>query len=60
MAVARGAATPGHPELWLIAEQRLYLFYSAEARAAFARNPENAVEAAERNWLEMQPTLVRN
>jgi len=27
MAVARGAATPGHPELWLIAEQRLYLFY---------------------------------
>ena len=37
MAVARGAATPGHPELWLIAEQRLYLFYSAEARAAFAR-----------------------
>ncbi len=30
MAVARGAATPGHPELWLIAEQRLYLFYSAE------------------------------
>ena len=42
MAVARGAATPGHPELWLIAEQRLYLFYSAEARAAFARNPEKA------------------
>ena len=60
MAVARGAATPGHPELWLIAEQRLYLFYSAEARAAFACNPENAVEAAERNWPEMQPTLVRN
>ena len=60
MAVARGAATPGHPELWLIAEQRLYLFYSAEARAAFARNPENAVEAAERNWPEMQRTQVRN
>ena len=30
----------GHPVLWLIAEQRLYLFYSAEARAAFARDPE--------------------
>ena len=40
MALARGAATPGHPALWLIAEQRLYLFYSAEARAAFARDPE--------------------
>ena len=33
---------------------------NAEARAAFARNPENAVEAAERNWPEMQRTLVRN
>ena len=60
MALARGAATPGHPELWLIAEQRLYLFYSAEARAAFARDPENVVEAAERHWPEMQRTLVRN
>ena len=60
MAVARGAATPGHPELWLIAEQRLYLFYSAEARAAFARDPEPRHRAAERNWPEVQRTLVRN
>ena len=60
MAVARGGATAGHPELWLIAEQRLYLFYSAEARAAFARDPANAIEAAERNWPELQRMLVRN
>ena len=60
MALARGAATSGHPALWLIAEQRLYLFYSAEARAAFARDPEAAIEAAERNWPAVQRTLVRN
>jgi hypothetical protein len=60
MALARGAATPGHPALWLIAEQRLYLFYSAEARAAFARDPEAAIEIAERNWPAVQHTLVRN
>jgi hypothetical protein len=60
MALARGAATPGHPALWLISEQRLYLFYSAEARAAFARDPESAIEAAERNWPAVQRTLVRN
>jgi hypothetical protein len=60
MAVARGAATPGHPELWLIAEQRLYLFYSAEARAAFVRAADTAIDAAERNWPELQRTLVRN
>jgi len=60
MALARGAATPGHPALWLIAEQRLYLFYSDEARAAFARDPEAAIEAAERHWPAVQRTLVRN
>jgi hypothetical protein len=60
MAVIRGTATPGHPQLWLIAHQRLYLFYSAEARAAFARDPDSAIAAAERNWPELQPMLVRN
>jgi hypothetical protein len=60
MAVARGAATPGHPELWMIAEQHLYLFYSAEARAAFARDPSSAIEAAERNWPDVQRKLVRD
>ena len=39
VAVARGASAPGHPELWLIAEERLYLFYSAAARDAFAGDP---------------------
>ncbi len=42
VAVARGAATPGHPELWLIAEQRLYLFYSAEARDGLRRRSRSA------------------
>ena len=55
VAVVRGAATPGHPELWLIADGQLYLFYSEEARAAFARNPDSAIEAAERHW----PAVVR-
>jgi YHS domain-containing protein len=58
IAVARGAATAGHPRLWLIAEQRLYLFYSAEARATFAANPESAIEAAERHWPEVLRTLA--
>ncbi|MEI8151321.1 MAG: YHS domain-containing (seleno)protein [Hyphomicrobiales bacterium] len=60
MALARGAATPGHPQLWLIAEQRLYLFYSAEARAAFTADPAAAIESAERNWPDVQRTLVHN
>ena len=57
IAVARGAATPGHPRLWLIAEKRLYLFYSAAARAAFVENPDRAIDAAERHWPEVLRTL---
>jgi hypothetical protein len=58
IAVARGVATPGHPRLWLIAEKRLYLFFSAASRAAFAENPDRAIDAAERHWPEVLRTLV--
>jgi hypothetical protein len=60
VAMARGTATPGNSSLWLIAEQRLYLFYSDEARAAFAADPDSAIDAAERNWPAVRGTLVRN
>lgn len=59
MGVARGVATPGHPELWMVAEQRLYLFHSAEARAVFAADPISAIEAAERHWPDVRGTLAR-
>jgi hypothetical protein len=60
VSLARGAPAAGHPELWLIAGQRLYLFNNAEARAAFAREPADAIEAAERNWPAVQRALVRD
>jgi hypothetical protein len=56
LAIVRGAATPGHPLLWVITENRLYLFYSEQARAAFASDPDSAIEAAERHW----PNVRRN
>ena len=59
VAIVRGAATPGHPVLWLIAENHLYLFYSTEARAAFANDPETGVEAAERYWPDVRRTIPR-
>ena len=60
VALARGVATPGNPTLWLIAQKRLYFFYSAEARTAFSRDPEKTIEEAERNWSEVRSGLVRN
>jgi hypothetical protein len=50
---------PRHPGLWLLQGRRLYLFYSTEARAAFARDLDGAINAAERNWPDVQRTLVR-
>ena len=55
VAVARGASAPGHAELWAIAGERLYLFYSAAARDAFAGDPGSAIGAAERVW----PAVLR-
>ena len=57
VAIARGASVPGHPEIWLVSGQRLYLFYNASARAAFAAEPERIIETAERNWPVVQKKL---
>ena len=58
ISVGRGASAPGHPSLWLIAGQRLYLFHSEASRAAFADDPYRAIEAAERHWPAVLRTLV--
>ncbi len=50
VAAGRQVATPGHPQLWLIADGRLYLFYSPQARAEFAAAPEKFAMKAERGW----------
>lgn len=58
VAIARGASTPGHPQIFLLADGRLYLFYNAEARAAFVADPDNLRRAAEDNWPQVQLQLA--
>jgi YHS domain-containing protein len=58
VAVARGVAAPGHPQLWLLTGQRLYLFHSKEARDTFSADPERLIQAAERKWPEVLRRLV--
>ena len=50
VAIARGVAVPGNPTLWLVARERLYLFYSADARASFNADIAGAVAAADAAW----------
>jgi hypothetical protein len=58
VAIARGVSTPGHPQVFLLSNRRLYLFYNAEARDAFVSDPDSARRAAEDNWTEVQRTLA--
>ena len=57
VAVARGVAVAGDPRLWLIAGERLYLFYTLEARDTFMADTEGLVAAADRRWPAVQLTL---
>jgi hypothetical protein len=59
VAVARGQSVPGHPLFWAVTGERLYLFYNAEARAAFLADPGRILETAERKWPEVVRTIAR-
>jgi YHS domain-containing protein len=58
VAVARGVAAPGHPQIWAIVGERLYLFYNLEARNAFAADPDSVIAMAEKRWPAVVRTLV--
>jgi hypothetical protein len=57
LGVARGVATPGHPQLWVRRDDRIYLFQKAETRAAFIADPGGAVAAAEARWPDVMKDL---
>ena len=59
VAVARGISVPGHPLFWLVSGERLYLFYSAEARTAFLADPVGIIARAMRKWPEVARTIAR-
>jgi hypothetical protein len=58
VAIVRGTTVPGHPLSYLVVHQRLYLFYDAAARTAFAKEPDRYIEEADRKWPELTKTLT--
>jgi len=58
VAIARGSSVPGHPLFWAVDGQRLYLFYSAEARTAFLAEPAAIIARAERKWPTVMQTIA--
>ena len=59
VAVARGVSVPGHPMFWAVTGERLYLFYSAEARATFLADPGRILDAADRKWPIVTRSIAR-
>ena len=55
--VARGVAVAGRPDVWLISDGRLFLFYDSHRLETFAADPERFSSAAERKWPEILRTL---
>ena len=58
VAIARGNSVPGHPLFWAVDGERLYLFYSAEARTAFLAEPAAIIERATRKWPAVMQTVT--
>ena len=56
--ISRGRAQPGYPALWVVNEQRLYLFYTGEARAAFMADPASVITVATARWSAIRSELA--
>jgi len=56
--VARGIAVPGHPDVWLIARERLYLFHTQQSRDAFVADADKYLANAQWQWFEIINDLV--
>jgi len=57
LGVAQGVAVAGKPEVWLISEERLYLFYDRARLEKFAADFDRYAAEAERKWPSVLGTL---
>ena len=56
--VARGVAVAGNPQLWVIKDQRLYLFYAPQTRDEFTGDSEHLLTTADSEWPSISRLLV--
>jgi hypothetical protein len=55
--VAHGVAVSGNPNVWLIAGQRLFLFYDRARLEKFSADTDSLLAEAERKWPAVERTL---
>jgi hypothetical protein len=56
--VSHGLSTAGYPALWIMHDERLYLFYTEVARQAFIANPAAVIAAAAARWPDVKGELA--
>ncbi|MCB0529506.1 MAG: hypothetical protein KDC61_03120 [Saprospiraceae bacterium] len=49
-AISTGFAAPGDPEVWLVRDEKLYIFASEEVKNEFIRDPESITAACNKVW----------
>jgi hypothetical protein len=57
--VVRGIALAGNPYVWIIAGERLFLFYDQARREKFAKASDRLFVLAQQRWPEVVATLSR-
>ncbi len=55
--VGRGVSTAGYPDLWVVHDERLYFFYTAEARQSFIDDQTTVIASASARWAEVKSEL---
>ena len=58
MALSRGYLSDGKPNIYVVRDNRLYLFYSTANRDAFELSETEAAARAEANWPNLSATLI--
>jgi hypothetical protein len=58
VALERGVAVAGHPLIFLVSGNRLYLFSKVENRSRFVGDLEHGIAAAERSWPDVRQQLA--
>jgi hypothetical protein len=57
VSIGRGRSVVGHPLIWVVVGQRLYLFYSEKNRADFLADAGRIIDTAERKWPALANSL---
>jgi len=57
VSVARGVAVAGDPDVWIIAGERLFLFYNGAQREKFLADSARFIALSKRKWPEVMQTL---